>query len=156
MSTIYLRGSCFCGATSYTSTAPCDHIGDCFCVTCRGRHAAAFATYARFPRSAITFAREDSLETLRDSEIARRYRCSTCKSLIGMAYLCTPEDLHISASTIDESTLKEPLPKTGSHIFVAQKPSWYTIADDIPQYEFFNPEFKEKLDRWEWLRNDGK
>lgn len=40
---------------------------------------------------------------------------------------------------------ERPLPKVQYHVYVKDKPEWYEITDDAPQYQEFSPGFKESL-----------
>ncbi len=41
-----------------------------------------------------------------------------------MQYKCQPDFISITVGSIDEESLKAPLPKVSQHIFLSEKASW--------------------------------
>lgn len=68
-----------------------------------------------------------------------------------MQYNCQPDMINITAGTINEESVKSPLPKVEYHIFVekGEKAGWYDLPEDkIPRYARFATEFQRKIDAW--------
>ena len=155
MDSTVLKGGCFCGQLAYTSTELPSDVDNCHCVTCRKHHGSAFVTFGNFKEKKLTWTSKSSLVEVRDSSVAIRYRCGACGTFIAMKYHCEPDDIGITMSSIDEQSLKLPLPKPKGNIFVGQKASWYDIPSDQVQCVRFNAEFQEKLDLWMRTQSGG-
>ncbi|KAH6722183.1 Mss4-like protein [Leptodontidium sp. 2 PMI_412] len=148
-----LTGSCQCGKVTYSSSVLPTDLTNCHCKTCRKLSGAPYLTFAGFPVSAITYSSDSSsLTTTRYSEIADRTHCSTCGTPISMQYKCQPENISITAGSIDEESLKAPLPKVSQHIFLSEKASWFEIPGDekekCQKFEKFSTNFQKKVDGW--------
>ena len=77
--------------------------------------------------------------------IAERTCCSVCGSNVSLHYYLYPEKIHVAASTIAANDFE--VPKVGCHIWTKHTPAWHTIvADGVPRYELFDPDFQAKLD----------
>ena len=91
------------------------------------------------------------------SDLAERTHCAECGSPISMQYKCQPDMIHITAGTINEESVKGPLPKVEYHIFVGQgeKAGWYDLPEDkIPRYARFTAGFQKKIDEWKKILNE--
>ncbi len=83
------------------------------------------------------------------SKIADRAICSACGSSITMKYASDDATIGIAAGTMDERSLKGEAMKLTEHIFVEQKPGWYTIPEDgVKRWERFSAGFEEELQAW--------
>lgn len=119
-----LKGGCQCGAIIYTSTSLPSNIVNCHCRTCRRLSGAPFLSFASFPISAITWTSgASSLKKTRYSSFAERAHCSECGSPLYMYYEAGPEELAITAGSIDEASVKGALPKVDHHVFVKESAS---------------------------------
>ncbi|KAL3422451.1 glutathione-dependent formaldehyde-activating enzyme [Phlyctema vagabunda] len=134
-----LKGSCQCGNVEYSSTRLPVELSNCHCLACRKITGAAFWTACKFPLSAVTWLSRDSLVEKRYSDVATRTHCSACGSTISMKF-DAHDTISISASSIDEATIKGQLPKAKKHIFVGEKASWYDLpSDGLGKFEKFPP-----------------
>jgi hypothetical protein len=85
------------------------------------------------------------------SEVAERAHCPECGSQIWMQYKCEQDQIHLSAGSINEESVKGVLPKAKTHIFVGEgkKAGWYDLpSDDLKRHATFSASFHEKIDRW--------
>ncbi|EME79328.1 uncharacterized protein MYCFIDRAFT_7410, partial [Pseudocercospora fijiensis CIRAD86] len=150
-----LRGSCACNATSWTSTAAPSHLDFCYCSQCQRVSGAPFVSWMGVNRSSIVWS--GNLQTFRlqisngMNSIATRSCCSTCGGTMSMQYDCYPEKTHLSAGSVVEDVegvMK--ILKAGDHIFVADKPAWYTIPEDgVERYDGFDQSFSDRQRRYE-------
>ena len=118
------KGSCLCGAVTYTVSGPLRPVVACHCTQCRkasGHHFAA--TSARRDLVAI----EGDVSWFQSSETARRGFCATCGS--NLFWDGPGENLSILAGSLDGPT---GLTLIG-HIFCADKGDYYELADDLPK-----------------------
>jgi len=127
----FVAGSCLCGAVRYEVDSPATQIDNCHCPMCRKQHGAAFATYAGFQKEDVrVVAGEDQLQTYRSGETTERRFCRTCGS--SLFWLDTTGDrVWIAVGTLDG----DPGRPIDEHIFVGTKAPWFTITDDLPQYD---------------------
>lgn len=68
-----------------------------------------------------------------------------------MQYNCEPEMIGITAGTINEDSIKGPVPKIEQHLFVkkGEKAGWYDLPDDkVPKHQGFESGFQRKIDAW--------
>ncbi|KAH7356841.1 Mss4-like protein [Rhexocercosporidium sp. MPI-PUGE-AT-0058] len=148
-----LTGSCQCGKITYSSSVLPSSLTSCHCKTCRKLSGAPYLTFGSFPVSAITYTSgPSSLTQTSYSQLGDRTHCSTCGTPISMQYKCQPEYISITAGSIDEESLKAPLPKVSQHIFLSEKASWVEIPGDekekCQKYEKFSANFQKKVDGW--------
>jgi len=110
----------------------------CHCSLCRKHHGAAFATYISAPTERFHWvAGANELLEYKSSAQGTRISCGVCGSAVQMTMPDSPL-VFLPAGPL-EGDLGGLKPQ--AHIFVASKAPWYTITDDLPQYEEFPPEF---------------
>jgi len=121
------KGSCLCGAVSYTlATAP-KAVTNCHCKMCQKQHGAAFATYASLPVKDVTYLTgETILASYQSSEgIVRRF-CNVCGSSIewrgSKQY---PDWTSIAIATLDTPFVPENI----KNIHLDSKACWLDMAD---------------------------
>lgn len=132
-----LQGSCLCGAVTYQISGPFNMMVHCHCSMCRKHHGAAFATFVGAPLMSFKWlSGEDQVACYASSENGRRGFCRHCGSVTPT--LVKEMDLALVPAGNLEG---DPGVRPQSHVFVASKASWYTITDDLPQYEEYPPEF---------------
>lgn len=134
-----LRGSCLCGAVQF-EIEKVRSLTHCHCGNCSKLTGAAFATYAHVDADKFRF--------LAGAEMSVRYqsapgsfrnRCKVCGCLTpGKAsYL---ETVSVPAGLLDGDPGVCPRP----HVFTASRAPWWTIQDDLPQYETWVPGYAPK------------
>jgi hypothetical protein len=85
------------------------------------------------------------------SDIAERGHCAECGSPISMAYKCEPDIIYLTAGTMDEDSIRGPLPKVKEHIFLEEKArTWYDLPEDdkLAKYSRFSSVFQKKIEAW--------
>lgn len=131
-----LQGNCLCGAVAYQVSGPFNMMVHCHCSMCRKHHGALFATFLGAPLMRFKWLRgEDCIQSYASSEIGRRGFCRHCGSVAPT--LIKEMDLALlPAGNLDG----DPGIRPQYHVFVGSKAPWYTITDDLPQYEEYPPE----------------
>lgn len=125
-----IAGSCCCGAVKFELYAEPSMLGTCHCSRCR-----------KVGASAIAFIKKDDLSWVQGKEQVARYQpapphkyarcfCKVCGTSLG-EILSDDASFPIAANALDTAFGA----KNKFHEFVAEKPDWYEICDDAPQYE---------------------
>lgn len=126
-----ITGSCLCGGVRYRVDAEPESIQVCYCQQCRKAQGAALVT--NMPAPAAAFHIETGVELLRSYESSpgkERVFCGRCGSPIYSKTDKKPDVVRIRAGTINE-----PLPvRPVAHFYVASKPNWWEITDNLPQF----------------------
>jgi hypothetical protein len=128
-----LMGGCQCGAVRFEIDADrLRHITHCHCGMCRKIHGAAFATYAPVPRRRFrVVSGSDTMRSYRSSERVTREFCVTCGCPLLWSTDAFADWVAIPLGALDD----DPGGKPEAHIFVANRASWFEIADSLPQHE---------------------
>ena len=121
------RGSCNCGAVTFTLTqAPTDATA-CHCTLCRKQSGHYFAG-ANLPKSALHVSGADNITWYPSSEKVRRGFCSTCGSWLFWEPIFR-DWTSVALGSLDGASRLA----LERHIFVADKGDYYTIGDGLPQ-----------------------
>lgn len=121
-------GGCLCGAVRYEVRGPLRNVVNCHCSMCQRLHG-NFGPHSKARKVNITVTNEAGLTWFKTSDVAKRGFCREC----GSSLFWEPFDLDatgIIAGSIDGPTNL----KTIGHIFVAEKPDFYDIDDDLPKF----------------------
>jgi hypothetical protein len=127
-----LAGRCLCGAVEYRVADEFLYAANCHCSNCRRTTGAAFKPFAGIEREKLTVVRgEENLLTYGDgSDPGGDVHCKTCGSLLYSVVLAGAR-VHVALGTLVDAPTIRPT----KHIFVGSKAPWFTITDDLPQYE---------------------
>ena len=126
------QGGCLCGAVKFEIFGPMRHIINCHCGQCRRTHG-HYAAYSSVEISKLHFIRDKRLKWFRSSEKAKRGFCRECGASLFYQKI---GEKHISiAAGMLNSTYGL---KTISHIFINDKPDYYKIEDELPQYKNYH------------------
>ncbi|MER8369695.1 GFA family protein [Mesorhizobium sp. M0306] len=125
-----LAGKCLCGAVQYAVADAFIYAANCHCSNCRRTTGSAFKPFAGIERDRLSLATgEDNLMIFGD-ETGHDAHCKTCGSLL-YSVVRDGAFVHVAmGSLVDEPTIRPT-----QHIFVGSKAKWFTITDDLPQYE---------------------
>jgi len=120
-------GGCLCGAVRYEVRGALRPIIMCHCTQCR-RMTGHFMAATAARHADFRVVADGGLKWFAASEQARRGFCAGCGSTlfwqgVGRDYIS------IAAGTLDDSSGLE----VAGHIFIADKGSYYEIADGTPQ-----------------------
>lgn len=128
------QGSCLCGGITFEISGAITEIVYCHCSECRRVQGSAFASNG--------FVQRDHFKLLSGKELLSQYEygpgrykqsCRICAAPIYSHSDAKPDYVRVRLGTIS-SEIKE---RPQCHIFVGSKANWYTITDDLPQYEEF-------------------
>jgi hypothetical protein len=125
-----LAGKCLCGAVEYAVADEFLYAANCHCSNCRRATGAAFKPFAGIERSKLAIARGEHAVSIFGDERAGDVRCKACGSFL---YSVVREGafVHVALGTLGDA----PTIRPSKHIFVGSKAAWFTITDDLPQYE---------------------
>lgn len=124
------RGSCLCGAVSFTVATELHPPDACHCTQCR-KVSGHFWVSTDVARTALTISGEDQLTWYRTSDRVRRGFCLKC----GSALFWDPVEkdwMGVAMGAFESPTDTQ----LALHIFVAEKGDYYSIADGLPQNEY--------------------
>jgi hypothetical protein len=129
-------GSCLCGGVRFTVKGELAPIQLCYCTQCRKAQGTPFASNT--PVSTAAFNLESGAELLQSFESSpgkQRVFCGRCGSPLYSRKDSLPDVLRLRAGLLDQ-----PLPvKPVSHAYVASKPNWWSIQDELPQFAAAQP-----------------
>jgi hypothetical protein len=127
-----LAGQCYCGTIRYAVADEFKYAMNCHCSGCRRTTGAAFKSFAGIERGkfAVTQGQDKLLAYGRDVEKAHNAHCGTCGSFL-YSLVRDGQYIHVALGTLAD----EPAIRPTHHIFVGSKAPWFTITDDLPQYE---------------------
>jgi len=121
-------GGCLCGAVRYEVSGPLRDVVNCHCSMCQRLHG-NFGPHSKARKVDITITNTDGLAWYKTSEVARRGFCRECGSSLFW------EPFELDSTGIIAGSLDRPTGlKTMGHIFVGEKPDFYEIVDELPQF----------------------
>jgi len=126
-----LTGRCLCGAVEYRVADEFLYSANCHCSKCRRATGAAFKAFAGIERGKLHLSRGgDSLLVYGDDDDASDIRCARCGSFL-YSVVREGQYVHVTLGTLVDA----PSIRPREHIFVGSMAPWFTITDDLPQYE---------------------
>lgn len=129
-----LTGACYCRAVRYAVADAFIYAANCHCSDCRRTTGSAFKPFAGIARARLTVTHgADSLLIFGD-DTGNNTHCRHCGSLL-YSVVRGGDFVHVAMGTL----IDEPFIRPSMHIFVGSKAPWFTITDDLPQYEAFPP-----------------
>jgi hypothetical protein len=125
-----LAGKCFCGAVHYAVTDAFGYAMNCHCSNCRRTTGSAFKPFAGIERDKFAVTRgQDTLMVYGDDK-ANDTHCGRCGSLL-FSVVRDGAFVHVAMGTLVDA----PSIRPSRHIFVGSKAPWFTITDDLPQFQ---------------------
>jgi len=125
-----IAGKCLCGAVEYVVADEFAYAANCHCSCCRRATGSAFKPFAGIERNKLAVTKgEDNLMVFGD-EHGCDTRCNVCGSFL-YSVVRDGTFVHVAMGTL----VDEPAIRPTKHIFVGSKARWFTITDDLPQYE---------------------
>ncbi len=127
-----LSGKCFCGAVRYTVADAFLYAMNCHCSQCRQTTGSAFKPMAGIERDKLAVTQGAAELLIHGDDLNNNTLCRRCGSLL---YSVVREGavVHVAMGTLVDTPSIRPT----HHIFVGSKAPWFTITDDLPQYEGF-------------------
>ena len=122
------QGHCLCGAVSFKIFGDLRQVVNCHCGQCLHTHG-HFGAYSSVEKNKFKFVNDAGLKWFRSSNEARRGFCQECGASLFWERL-GGSTISISAGMLD---LDQEV-KTIGHIYCSDKPAYYEIADDLPQF----------------------
>lgn len=129
MTSLPVRGSCFCGSVQFELKQGPTFACHCHCQSCQRASGAPFVTWATFPADALRI-REGALAEHHSSPGVTRGHCGKCGSSISYTHADRPGDVDITAACFDDASFIAPQ----AHIWLEDKLSWVEINDELPKY----------------------
>ncbi|MCX7365830.1 MAG: GFA family protein [Alphaproteobacteria bacterium] len=125
-----LAGSCFCGVVRYTVADAFLYAMNCHCSNCRRTTGSAFKPFAGIERARLEVIEGQHALMIHGDETANNTHCRSCGSLL-YSVVRSGAFVHVAMGTL----VDDPTIRPTKHIFVGSKAPWFTITDDLPQYE---------------------
>jgi hypothetical protein len=130
-----LSGKCLCGTIQYEVEDRFRYALNCHCSNCRRTTGAAFKPFAGIEREKLKITCGADRLLIYGEQSGHDAHCGQCGSLL-YSLVQEAKVVHVALGTL----LDSPSMRPSAHIFVGSKAAWYTITDDLPQYEEFRPE----------------
>lgn len=128
-----LTGKCLCGAVEYAVADQFSYALNCHCSQCRRATGSAFKPFAGIERHKLRVTKGSAHLRLFGEALCHDARCGTCGSLL-YSVVRDGAFVHVTLGTLVDSPGIRPT----AHIFVGSKAPWFTITDDLPQYDEFD------------------
>ena len=125
-----LAGRCFCGAVEYAVADEFRYSLNCHCSQCRRTTGSAFKPFAGIERAKFRIAKGADRLLIVGEVDGNDTHCGVCGSLL-LSVVREGAFVHVTLGTLVDA----PSIRPSAHIFVASKAPWFTITDDLPQYE---------------------
>ncbi|SMQ75789.1 Uncharacterized conserved protein [Devosia lucknowensis] len=122
------RGSCLCGAVSYSLEGPLPEATACHCSLCR-KASGNYEAGVDVLKTDVTIHGAEAVRWYHSSDQARRGFCATCGAPLFFDFI-GGERIGLNLGAFDGPTGI----KVTEHIFVADKGDYYDICDGHPQY----------------------
>ncbi len=125
-----LTGRCACGKVSYAVRDEFEYASMCHCSVCRKSTGSAFKAFAGITRDKFSLVSGgDNLLIVGEAD-GHDARCASCGSYL-YSRVRDGAYVHVAlGSLVDTPTIRPQ-----NHIFVGSKAAWFTITDDLPQFE---------------------
>ena len=131
-----IRGSCLCDEVRFVVKGSIRALSNCHCSECRKAYGAAFGTIAICRLEDFEYLSGESLiSAYKQTENVTRRFCGNCGSQLPIKEDSDPL-VGIPAGLLDD----DPKVRPTEHIFVGSKAPWWSIGDDVPQFEEGSPQ----------------
>ncbi|MGA2470024.1 MAG: GFA family protein [Solirubrobacteraceae bacterium] len=128
-----LEGGCLCGAVRYTYTGAVGRANYCHCTDCRRRTGGPFNVSVRLSADAFRIMLGDPAgftKTGDRGDVLTRHFCRDCGSPLFTSSESHPDDVYVTAGSLDDPTRVEP----GVECWTRSRVSWSRIPDGVPSY----------------------
>ena len=126
-----LTGRCLCGRIQYEVEGPLPPLVNCHCQFCRRAHGAAFVTVTWISSSSFHITSGENSVHRHEVGVGFRGFCGSCGTRLYNGLNRGGGVITLIVSTLDACPLGGPV----MHINVESKADWYSISDDLPQYQ---------------------
>jgi hypothetical protein len=125
-----LGGKCYCGTVCYAVADEFLYAMNCHCSDCRRTTGSAFKPFAGIERAKLVVTEgQDKLQIFGKPDLNNTH-CRLCGSLL-YSVVRDGAFVHVAMGTLVDTPTIRPT----KHIFVGSKAPWFTITDDLPQFE---------------------
>jgi hypothetical protein len=125
-----LSGKCFCGAVEYAVADEFVYAANCHCSRCRRTTGSAFKPFAGIARDKLAVTKGEGDLMIYGEAQNNNTHCRRCGSLL-YSVVRDGAYVHVAMGTL----VDDPTIRPNRHIFVGSKAPWFTITDDLPQFE---------------------
>jgi hypothetical protein len=125
-----LAGKCLCGAVHYAVADAFVYAANCHCSNCRRATGSAFKPFAGIERDKLALTMGADNVMVFGDESGNDTHCRLCGSLL-YSLVRDGTFVHVAMGTL----VDDPAIRPNKHIFVGSKAPWFTITDDLPQFE---------------------
>lgn len=125
------KGSCLCGAVSFTVNSFSDKAANCHCSMCRKFHGAAYGTLVGVSGLKWLSGIEYLNEFVAPNGSVRTF-CRECGSSIGFRVKGTPlSEIELAIATFDDDIPVQ----IDAHIYTSFKSNWCELQDNLPKFK---------------------
>jgi hypothetical protein len=125
-----LSGRCLCGRVRYRVADEFVYALNCHCSNCRRTTGSAFKPFAGIERGKLSVTAGAGDMMIFGGPDNHDAHCRACGSLL-YSLVRDGAYVHVALGTL----VDDPAIRPTAHIFVGSKAPWFTITDDLPQYE---------------------
>jgi hypothetical protein len=125
-----LVGRCLCGAVEYAVLDEFLYALNCQCSDCRRATGSAFKPLAGIQSDKLRITSGEAKLLVYGEEHACDVHCNVCGTLL-YSVVRDGAFVHIAMGTLVDNPTIRPT----AHIFVGSKAPWFTITDNLPQYD---------------------
>ena len=126
-----LAGECLCHAVRYAVADAFEYALNCHCSNCRRTTGSAFKPFAGIARERLSLVSgHDNVMIHGDANASHDVHCARCGSLL-YSIVRNGAYAHVTMGTL----LDDPSIRPSAHIFVGSRAPWFSITDDLPQYQ---------------------
>ncbi len=129
------KGSCLCGKIEYELTASGLYINNCHCSECRKASGAAFGSFLHISKDNFRWVKgKEYIQVYEEPPDLIRSFCKICGSCM-LIIFAKINHVAVPAGTLDDDPGLQPM----MNIFTGSKAPWYTITDELPNFEEHSP-----------------
>lgn len=125
-----LEGGCLCGAVRYRLAGPIRETVHCHCTLCRRASGAPVVTWVTVAPNDFVLTRGRPAK-YRSTPHGERGFCAACGSPVTFDALDLPDELDVTAGTLDDPEAVRP----ERHTWTPSRISWMVMADGLPERE---------------------
>ena len=125
-----LVGKCLCGAVQYAVQDEFAYAANCHCSNCRRTTGSAFKPFAGIEREKLVLTEGEDQLLIFGDQSGHDAHCGLCGSLL-YSLVREAAFVHVAMGTL----VDDPAIRPTAHIFVGSKAGWFTITDDLPEYQ---------------------
>ncbi len=123
-------GSCHCGSVVFKVPEELGDVRYCYCQTCRKLNGSAFSAVAMIPSEEFELLQgAESIGIYESTPGKQRHHCTKCFAPLYVQLKSDTSSVRLRLGLMNF----EPKVTLRGHIWVSEKPEWYTILDDLPQ-----------------------